>query len=163
VPQQPAITGTATAPAAEFPYRHDDRAWLRHPVLTGLSARDWDELINGLAGPCHDQREANLHRQRGGPRRVAAGTGRHPALTLAERVLATVLHRRFGLPQIAIAELFGVTLMTANRAIRQIGPLLDQAGHVITPAAKRLYSVAELTAFAANAGVITTSKIKSAS
>lgn len=93
---------------------------------------------------------------------MAAGTGRHPALTLGERVLATVLHRRFGLPQVVIAELSGVTLMTANRAIRQISPLLDQAGHVATPAATRLYSVAELTAFAINAGVTATPKIKSA-
>jgi hypothetical protein len=147
---------------AAFPHRHDEQAWLTHPVVTGLSTQDWDALINRLTGPRHDQREADLHRQRGGPRRVAAGTGRHPALTLAERVLATVLHHRFGMPQIAIAELFGVTLMTANRAIRQIDPLLDQVGQVITPATKRLYSVAELTAFVTTTGIITTPKIESA-
>ena len=38
--------------------------------------------------------------------------------------------------------------MTANRAIRQIRPLLDQAGYTITPTQKRLYSAADLTAYA---------------
>lgn len=42
--------------------------------------------------------------------------------------------------------------MTANRAVRQINPLLEQAGHNVTPAATRLRSVAELTEFATNAG-----------
>jgi hypothetical protein len=64
------------------------------------------------------------------------------------------LDHRLGLPQAVLAELFPVTLMTANRAIRQIRPLLDQAGYTITPAGKRLYSAADLTAYAISTGAL---------
>jgi hypothetical protein len=132
------------------------------PHLDGLPPREWNELISRLTLPRHTQREADLHRQRGGPRRVAPGTGRHPGLTLTDRVLITVLHQRFRLPQAVLAELFQVTHMTANRAIRQIRPLLDQIGHTITPTEKHLYSMADLTAYAARTGIISPPQAKSA-
>jgi hypothetical protein len=152
LPTRPAaaIHTAATAP----PPRQDDLAWLSHPTLTGLPQREWDQLLGRLALLRHDQREADLHHQRGGPRKAAAGTGRHPRLTLSERLLITVLHQRLGLPQAVLAELFPVTLMTANRAIRQIRPLLDQAGYTITPVGKRLYSAADLTAYAISTGAL---------
>jgi transposase len=140
-----AITGPTTTAASP---RRDGQAWLTHPALTGLAHREWDQLIDRLVLLRHDQREADLHHQRGGPRKVAAGTGRHPCLTLTERLLITVLNHRLGLPQAVLADLFQVTLMTANRAIRQIRPLLDQAGYTITPIQKRLYSAADLIAYA---------------
>ena len=99
---------TATSPAHQ-PSPSSDRAWLRHPALTGQSPRQWDELINRLSIAHHAQRETDLHHQRGGPRKVAPGTGRRPVLPLADRVLATTLHQRFRLPQTVIAGLFEVT------------------------------------------------------
>ena len=141
----------ATAPSTRRDDR-DDRAWLAHPALTGLPRREWGRLIDRLALLRHDQREADLHRQRGGPRKVAAGTGRHPRLALPERLVITVLHQRLGLPQAVLADLFQVTLMTANRAIRQIQPLLDRAGYTITPTQKRLYSASDLAAYALSTG-----------
>jgi transcriptional antiterminator len=69
--------------------------------------------------------------------------------------VATILHERLHLPQPVIAELFNVTTMTVNRAIRQIRPLLHQVNHVIEPIDKRLYSTADLRAFATSAGVTT--------
>jgi hypothetical protein len=45
--------------------------------------------------------------------------------------------------------------MTANRAIRQIQPLLDQTSHTITPAHKRLHIAADLMASAISTGAIT--------
>lgn len=124
---------------------------MTHPAPDRLVAREGNHLLARLATFRHQQRETELYRLCGGPRQVAR-PGRTPALILADRVAATLLHYRFGLPQTVIAELFGVTLMTANRAIRQINSLLDQAGHTITPAATRLRSVAELTEFAVRSG-----------
>jgi hypothetical protein len=144
------IEATATTP----PRGRDDHDWLTHPTLTGLPQREWGQLIDRLTVLRHAQREADLHHQRGGPRKVAAGTGRHSSLTLPERLLITVLHHRLGLPQAVLADLFKVTLMTANRAIRQIRPLLEQAGYTITPAHKRLYSAADLTAYAISTAAI---------
>ncbi|MEV8639458.1 ISAzo13 family transposase [Streptosporangium sp. NPDC051023] len=144
----PITTDPAATTASPRRDRRDDRAWLAYPALTGLAQREWDQLIDQLTLLRHDQREADLHCQRGGPRKVAAGTGRHPCLTLTERLLITVLHHRLGLPQAVLADLFQVTLMTANRAIRQIRPLLKQVDYIITPIQKRLYTAADLTAYA---------------
>jgi hypothetical protein len=134
------------------PSRSDrsDRAWLLHPGLTGQSPAQWDELLDRLSIACHTQREADLHRQRGRPRRVAAGTGRRPVLTLADRVLATTLHQRFQLPQTVIAGLFETTPITVSRAIRQVTQLFHQIGHTTPPANQRLYSVADLTTLASS-------------
>ncbi len=51
----------------------------------------------------HDQqRETSLDTRRGHrPRLAAPGTGRRPVLTLADRVLATILHQCLALPQVA--------------------------------------------------------------
>ena len=58
----------------------------------------------------HDQqRETSLDKRRGHrPRLAAPGTGRRPVLTLADRLLATTLHQRLALPQVAIAVLFSI-------------------------------------------------------
>jgi hypothetical protein len=75
------------------------------------------------------------------PRLTAPGTGRRPVLTLAGRLLATILHQRLALPQVAIAALFSVRPETINRRIRYTRQLLDQAGYVIQPSPRRLTSV----------------------
>jgi len=70
--------------------------------------------------------------------RVAPGTGRRPVLTLADRLLATVLHQRLALPQVAFAALFGIRPETINKRIRDIRQLVDQAGYAIEPGSHRL-------------------------
>ena len=85
------------------------------------------------------QREANLDKRRGHrPRLTAPGTGRRPVLTLADRLLATLLHHRLALPQTAIAALFNVRPETINRHIRQTRQLLHQAAYTIQPALHQL-------------------------
>lgn len=104
LPEQPgAVTQAATITTATAD--EHDRAWLTHPALTGMPAPEWNQLLARLATFRHQQRETELHQQRGGPRHVSEGAGRKPALTLADRVAATLLHHRFGLPQTVIAEL----------------------------------------------------------
>jgi hypothetical protein len=76
----------------------------------------------------HDEQwETSLDQRRGHrPRLTVPDTGRRPVLTLADRLLATILYQRLALTQVAIAALFGVRPETINKRIRQ---LLDQAGH----------------------------------
>jgi transposase len=132
-----------------------DLAWLRHPAITGLAPTQWDTLIASLMTLHDQQREASLDRRRGHRPRVKSGpgTGRRPILTLADRVLATLLHQRLGLPQVAIATLFQVTPQTINRRIRDIRQLLATAEHPIQPAQHQLATLEDLTALAADAGI----------
>ena len=112
----------------------------------------------------HDQqRETSLDKRRGHrPRLTAPGTGRRPVLTLADRLLATVLHQRLALPQVAIATLFSVRPETINKRIRDIRQLLEQAGYAIPPGPHRLASLEDLSNLAAVEGIITPSRIKTA-
>ena len=77
-----------------------DLAWLCHPALTGLPAREWDALIATLMTLHDQQRETDLDKRRGHrPRLAAPGAGRRPVLTLADRLLATTLHQRLRCPR----------------------------------------------------------------
>jgi hypothetical protein len=140
-----------------------DLAWLCHPALTGLRAPQWDALIATLMSLHDQQRETSLNTRRGHrPRLAAPGTGRRPVLTLADRLLATILHQRLALPQVAIAALFSVRAETINKRIRDIRQLLDQAGHAIQPGPHRLASQEDLLSLATAEGIITPPEIKTA-
>jgi transposase len=140
-----------------------DLAWLGHPALTGLPTPQWDALISTLMTLHPRQREANLDKRRGHrPRLKAAGTGRRPVLTLADRLLATLLHHRLALPQTAIAALFNVRPETINRHIRQTRQLLQQAEHTIQPGPHRLATLDDLYGLAKTEGITTTADIKTA-
>jgi hypothetical protein len=138
-------------------------AWLCHPALTGLPAREWDALVATLLTLHGQQREASLDKRRGHrPRLAAPGPGRRPVLTLADRLLATVLHQRLALPQTAVAALFNVRAETISKRIRDIRQLLDQAGHAIQPAPPRLASLDDLYSLATAAEITLPPEIKTA-
>jgi hypothetical protein len=140
-----------------------DLAWLCHPALTGLPPQDWDTLTTALMTLHDQQRETSLDRRRGHrPRLIAPGVGRRPVLTLADRLLATVLHQRLALPQVAIATLFSVRPETVNKRIRDIRQLLEQAGYDIQPSPHRLASLDDLYRLAIAAGIIIPPEIKTA-
>ncbi|MBO0809904.1 MAG: ISAzo13 family transposase [Actinobacteria bacterium] len=140
-----------------------DLAWLCHPALTGLPAPDWDALTATLITLHGQQREASLDKRRGHrPRLTAPGTGRRPVLTLADRLLATILHYRLALPQVAVAALLRVRPETINKRIRDIRQLLDQAGYTIQPGQYRLTSLDDLYKLAASEGLAIPSEIKTA-
>ena len=102
-----------------------DLAWLCHPAVTGLPTPEWDALITTITTLQQEQREAELDKRRGHrPRLTRPGAGRRPVLTLADRLLATVLHHRLALPQVAVAALFTVRPETINRRIRDTRHLL---------------------------------------
>jgi hypothetical protein len=140
-----------------------DLAWLCHPALTGLPAAEWDALTAALMTLHGQQREASLDKRRGHrPRLKAPGTGRRPVLTLADRLLAAILHYRLALPQVAIAALFSVRPETVNKRIRDIRQLLDQAGHAIQPGPHRLASLEDLHELAVSTGITIQPEIKTA-
>jgi hypothetical protein len=141
-----------------------DLAWLCHPALTGLPPAEWDALTATLMTLHDQQREDSLDKRRGHRPRIKAGpgTGRRPVLTLADRLLATILHYRLALPQVAVAALFGVRPETVNKRIRDIRQLLDQAGHAIQPGPHRLASLDDLHQLARSTGITTQPKIKTA-
>jgi hypothetical protein len=140
-----------------------DLAWLHHPALTGLPAPEWDTLLTTLLTLHDQQRETSLHKRRGHrPRLTTAGTGRRPVLTLADRLLAAILHHRLALPQVAVAALFGVRPETINRQLRELRQLLQQARHTIGPGPHRLATLNDLYNLAAAQGITTTAEIKMA-
>ncbi|MGC4857369.1 ISAzo13 family transposase [Micromonospora sp. DT4] len=140
-----------------------DLAWLRHPTLTGLPTPEWDNLITTLLTLHDQQREASLDKRRGHrPRQTAPGTGRRPVLTLADRLLAAILHHRLGLPQVTVAALFTVRPETINRHLREIRQLLQQAGHVIQPSPHRLATLDDLYSYATTQAITTPLEIKTA-
>jgi Rhodopirellula transposase DDE domain/Helix-turn-helix of DDE superfamily endonuclease len=153
---------TAGAPDP-FDQPSPDLAWLCHPALTGLPAQKWDALIAALMTLHDQQREASLDKRRGHrPRLTAPGTGRRPGLTLADRLLATLLHYRLHLPQVATAALFSVRPETINKRIRDIRQLLDQAGHTILPGPHRLANLDDLYGLAGAVGLTIPPETKTA-
>jgi transposase len=141
-----------------------DLAWLRHPAVTGLSATDWDALITTITTLHDHQRETELDKRRGHrPRKTRPGPGRRPLLTLADRLLATLLHDRLALPQVAVAALFSVRPETINRRIRDTRRLLEQADHTIQPADQPLTTLNDLYDLATTAGIAIPTKITTAS
>ncbi len=142
-----------------------DLAWLCHPALTGMPQPAWNTLVDTLMTLHEQQRETALDKRRGHrPRLVnpGAGTGRRPILTLADRLMAVVLHHRLALPQVAVAALFGVRPETVNRRMRETRELLQTAGHTITPAGHQLATLDHLHDFAAANGITTSMEIKPA-
>jgi DNA-binding Lrp family transcriptional regulator len=105
-----------------------------------------------------------MDKRRGHRPRIKAGegTGRRPVLTLADRLLAAVLHYRLALPQVAIAALFGVRPETVNKRLRDVRQLLDQAGYAIQPDPNRLASLDDLYDLARSTGITIRPEIKTA-
>ena len=159
----PAPPGAPAAPPAPAPaLARPDLAWLRHPAITGITARDLDALTAALEAPATTLREAALHRRRGYRPRQHPST--KPArLTLADKLLAAILRDRHGLPHKTISALLGVRHEQICRYTGDIRTLLRQAGHAITPASPKLATLDDLCRHATTAGITIPAKIKPAS
>jgi hypothetical protein len=158
----PAQTRGPTEPGPEAPTGWD-RATLTHPALTGLPRKDLDALVTALAGPWNAQREQDRHQRRGSDRQRAPGAGPPPRLTLADRVLATLLHLHLSMPCPLLALLLGVNRTTISRAIGDTLPLLDQHASVIPePATARIRTLADLHAYATAKAATPAQEIKPA-
>ena len=139
-----------------------DRSWLHTPALTGLTPAQWDDLIDKLTVARHAQREVLLHDRRGGARRVVAGTGRKPILSLHDRAAITLLDLRYAMPKPVLEDLYGVTRTTINHVIKQTRPLLSLAGHHPAPTGIHFTSPAQIARYAAAHGTPIPAEIKTA-
>jgi transposase len=139
------------------------RGWLCHPALTGLSPQEWDALTATVMTLSYQQREITLGERRGHrPRLKKPGSGRRPVLTLADRLLATILHQRYALPHVTAAALFTVTPATISLRIREIAQLLGHAGHTIQPSGRRLTTLDDLRNLAATEDIVIPPRINTA-
>lgn len=102
-----------------------------HPALSGVSRAHFGDLLQELAPRWTAVRESALHERRGGARRRAAGAGRKQKLVFLDRLLATLVHLRLGLPHAALAKLFDVDRSTISTAIREVRPLLAARGFAV--------------------------------
>ncbi|WP_238426872.1 ISAzo13 family transposase [Streptomyces adustus] len=115
---------------------------LQHPELTGMSRKHLSDLTHSLIPRLEERREQIRHAARGGPRRVAPGTGRKPTLTPADQILVTVLYLRKHSRQELLGQLFNTTAMTISRAVKDVRPLL-QANGVCLPASTARFRTPE--------------------
>ena len=160
-PEPAAPPAATTGPPAPQPATHD-LSRLYHPAITGMPAAEWDHLLSRLAAPHHAQREARLATQRGHTRRPAPGGGARARLTLADRLLATILNQRYAMPKQAISQLFGVSRANISKAVTETRMLLDLLRHPIHPAGIRLATPADLASHAAALGLDTITQTKHA-
>ena len=120
---------------------------LAEPTLTGMTRAEFATLTERIMPVLAARAERHRHRLRGGERLPGARGGVFlQKITDAERVLATVLHRRGLGTHDTLAELFEVSRRTIGGALREVGPLLDQTGYAATPAATQFTTAAELLA-----------------
>lgn len=82
------------------------------------------------------------------------GAGRKQRLVFTDRLLATLVCLRLGLPHAALAELFEVDRSTVSAAIREVRPLLASRGFAIPDRpGLRIRTLEDLFAYAAAEGV----------
>jgi hypothetical protein len=120
---------------------------LQHPELTGMSRKQLSDLTNTLIPRLEEHREQVRHAARGGPRRVARGTGRKPTLTPADQILVTILYLRKHALQELLGQLFNTTAMTISRAAKDVSPLLEAYGVCIPASTARFRTPTDIARF----------------
>ncbi|MGN3955110.1 transposase family protein [Streptomyces sp. WAC8370] len=94
-----------------------------------MPRKQLSDLIDTLVPALEEHREQVRQAARGGPRRVAPGTGRKPTLTPpADQILVTILYLRKHSIQQLLGQLFNTTAMTISRAAKDVRPLLEANG-----------------------------------
>ncbi|GLW59580.1 hypothetical protein Kpho01_75900 [Kitasatospora phosalacinea] len=68
-------------------------------------------------------------------------------ITPANRILITVLYQRKIAAQDLLGHLFGVTIMTISRVIREVRPFLETSGHQPTVSTARFRTPDDIAAY----------------
>ncbi|MFD3873691.1 transposase family protein [Streptomyces sp. NPDC058623] len=111
-------------------------------------------MLEELAPKWEAARESALRERRGGARRRAAGAGPRQRLLFIDRLLVTLVHLRLGLPNAALAQLYGVDRSTVSGAIREVRQLLAARGCAVPDRlGVRLRALEDLFAYADAEGV----------
>lgn len=126
----------------------------RHGVRSTIACRQVGITLGGMPTASHQRLGTN--------RRRAPGGGRHPKLTLADQITATLLHQHLALPTAVLARLLGVSKDTARHAVNQTQQLLNQHGFTPPPPAAHLTTLAGLSLYATARGIHPTTKNKPA-
>jgi hypothetical protein len=128
---------------------------LSHRICTGVPRRRLAKLIVELADPWQARQESRPRVRRGGRDRLRAeGAGPARELVFIDRVIATLVIPRFGLPHAAVALFYKVDRSTITRAVHQVRPLPAQRAFAVpgTPEL-RLRTLADVFAYTAAEGV----------
>ena len=140
VPDDPTATATA---AAHTPVPGHTPDTLSHNTFTGMTPEELTALTTALDNlrTAHrddaraDHRAAVIEAaHHNATRPHAPRSGRPQTFQFPQRVLATILHLRLGLPDDTLAHLFTTSRGTIRRAINETQRLLHEHGTVITPA-----------------------------
>jgi transposase len=129
-----------TSPADNTATIDDDHSTgpdtLTSRVFTGMTTEELTTLTTAL-NALRDTHQEAIHTayrhtlETAGPdetRPHAPRSGRPPTFAFPDRVLATVLHLRLGLPDNTLAHLFTTSRATIRRAINETRRLLDEHG-----------------------------------
>jgi transposase len=134
----PTDTTTATDDNARTPTPDT----LTGHAFTGMTAEELTALTTALDALRNTHQEAihTAYRQtlettnHNGTRPHAPRSGRPPTFAFGDRVLATVLHLRLGLPDNTLAHLFTTSRATIRRAVNETRRLLNEHGTHIAAA-----------------------------
>jgi hypothetical protein len=96
------------------------------------------------------QAEQRYYRQRGGPRRQAAGNHGRPLLADADRVLITVVYLRQACSQKVLSEMLEVNPTSIGKAIAETRQLLDEQLCTIEATTLRFTTAQALTSYLAD-------------
>jgi hypothetical protein len=125
---------------------------LCHEAVTGIAQEPWNHLVTELIGLHQAERDAAVKANH------ADGLGAYPtrpartALSMPDRLLATILRHRHGLPVTAIAALFGISETGIYQHTRTISALCKMAGHPIRALHRRPATLDDITTLATKAG-----------
>ncbi len=134
----PAETATTTNDIATTPAPDT----LSHTEFTGMTPEELATLTTALDA-LHNAHQEAIHaayRQaietagHHATRPHAPRSGRPPTFAFPDRVLATILHLRLGLPDDTLAHLLGTSRATIRRAVKETQRLLDEHGTHIAAA-----------------------------
>jgi transposase len=122
---------------------------LSDPALTGMTREQLAILTERLAPLQAAQAEQRRYQQRGGRRLKAPGSHGRPLLSLADRVLITVIYLRQICSQRVLSEMLEVNTVSIGKAIAETRQLLDQQRISITATTLCFNTVQALTGYLA--------------
>jgi hypothetical protein len=130
------------------------RAALTHPAFCGVGRQHLGELLDELEPRWESRCESERHDRRGAARRREAGAGPKYELPFRDRLVITLVSLRTGLPQDALAVVYGVGSSTIGRAIREVRPLLAARGCAVPDRPEvRLRTLEDVFAYAETEGI----------
>jgi hypothetical protein len=107
------------------------RAALSHPAFCGVSRQHFGELLDALEPRWESRCESERHDRRGRGRRRLAGVGPKYELAFRDRLVSTLACLRTGLPQDALAVVYGVGSSATGRVIGEARPLIAARGFAV--------------------------------